>query len=49
MLVKLSFYGAIINDVGTDYIYFPGPAHGYSDYSFKKQFAQPQTEDGNLP
>jgi len=49
MLVKLSFYGAIINDVGTDYISFPGPAPGYSDYSFKKQFAQPLTENGNLP
>jgi hypothetical protein len=49
MLVKLSFYGAIINDVGTDYISFPGPALGYFDYSFKEQYAQPQTEDGNLP
>ena len=49
MLVKLSFYGAIINDVGTDYISFPGPAPGYFDYSFKEQFAQPQTENGNLP
>ena len=49
MLVKLTFYGAIINDVGTDYISFPGPAPGYSDYSFKEQFAQPQTDNGNLP
>ena len=49
MLVKLAFYGAIINDVGTDYISFPGPAPGYSDYSFNEQFAQPQTDDGNLP
>lgn len=49
MLVELAFYGAIINDVGTDYISFPGPAPGYSDYSFNVQFAQPQTQDGNLP
>ena len=49
MLVKLSFYGGIINDVGTDYISFPGPASGYFDYSFKEQYAEPQTEDGNLP
>jgi hypothetical protein len=49
MLVKLAFYGAIINDVGTDYISFPGPAPGYFDYSFNEQFAQPQTDDGNLP
>ncbi len=49
MLVKLAFYGAIINDVGTDYISFPGPAPGYYDYSFNEQFAQPQTENGNLP
>ena len=48
MLVKLSFYGAIINDVGTNYISFPGPAPGYFDYSFNEQFAQPQTENGNL-
>jgi hypothetical protein len=48
MLVKLAFYGAIINDVGTEYISFPGPAPRYLDYSFKEQFAQSQTENGNL-
>lgn len=49
LLVKLAFYGAIINDVGTDYISFPGPSFGYYDYSFNKKFAEEATEDGNLP
>lgn len=49
VLVKLAFYGAIINDVGTDYISFPGPSFGYYDYSFKKRFAEEATDDGNLP
>lgn len=48
-LVKLAFYGAIINDVGTEYISFPGPSYGYYDYSFKEKFAEETTEDGNLP
>jgi hypothetical protein len=47
-LVKLAFYGAIINDLGTEYISFPGPAFGYYDYSFNKKFAHERTEDGNL-
>lgn len=49
LLVKLAFYGAIINDVGTDYISFPGPTSGYYDYSFNEIFAGEATEDGNLP
>jgi hypothetical protein len=48
-LVKLAFYGAIINNQGTDYISFPGPAFGYDDYSFNEQFAGEATKDGNLP
>lgn len=48
-LVKLAFYGAIINNLGTDYISFPGPAFGYYDYSFDEKFADEATEDGNLP
>jgi hypothetical protein len=48
-LVKLAFYGAIINNLGTDYISFPGPAFGYYDYSFDQKFAKQTTEDGNLP
>jgi hypothetical protein len=48
-LVKLAFYGAIINNLGTDYIRFPGPVFGYSDYSFDEKFADEETEDGNLP
>jgi hypothetical protein len=48
-LVKLAFYGAIINDLGTEYISFPGPVVGYHDYSFDKKFARERTEDGNLP
>jgi hypothetical protein len=46
-LVKLAFYGAIINDQGTDYISFPGPFFGYYDYSFNVKFADEATEDGN--
>ena len=49
ILVKLAFYGAIINDVGTDYISFPGPSLGYYDYSLNRKFADEATEDGNLP
>lgn len=49
LLVKLAFYGAIVNDVGTDYISFPGPSFGYKDYSFNEKFADAATEDGNLP
>jgi len=49
LLVKLAFYGAIINDVGTDYISFPGPSPGYYDYSFNEIFAEEETENGNLP
>lgn len=49
LLVKLAFYGGIINDVGTDYISFPGPSFGYHDYSFNEKFAEEATEDGNLP
>lgn len=48
-LVKLAFYGAIINNLGTDYISFPGPAFGYYDFSFDEKFADEATEDGNLP
>ncbi len=48
-LVKLAFYGAIVNDLGTDYISFPGPAFGYYDYSFDEKFAEEATQDGNLP
>jgi hypothetical protein len=48
-LVKLAFYGAIINDVGTDYISFPGPSFGYHDYSFNEKLAEEATEDGSLP
>jgi len=49
LLVKLAFYGAIVNDVGTDYISFPGPSSGYYDYSFNEKLADEATEDGNLP
>jgi len=49
ILVKLAFYGAIINSVGTDYISFPGPSFGYYDYSFNEKLAEETTEDGNLP
>jgi hypothetical protein len=49
LLVKLAFYGAIINDVGTEYISFPGPSFGYYDYSFNEKFAEEETKDGNLP
>jgi hypothetical protein len=49
VLVKLAFYGAIINDVGTTYISFPGPSNGYRDYSFDEKFSEEATEDGNLP
>lgn len=49
LLVKLAFYGAIVNDIGTDYISFPGPSNGYHDYSFNKKFAEEATEDGNPP
>lgn len=49
LLVKLAFYGAIVNDVGTDYISFPGPSRGYRDYSFNEIFAREATENGNLP
>ena len=49
LLVKLAFYGAIINDVGTDYISFPGPSPGYYGYSFNEKFAEEATTDGNLP
>lgn len=49
LLVKVAFYGAIINSVGTDYISFPGPSSGYDDYSFNEKFAEEATEDGNLP
>ncbi|NIS62307.1 MAG: hypothetical protein GTO13_16895 [Proteobacteria bacterium] len=49
LLVKLAFYGGIINDVGTDYISFPGPSFGYYDYSFNEKFADEETTDGNLP
>ena len=49
ILVKLAFYGGIINDVGTDYISFPGPSFGYRDYCFNRRFADEETEDGNLP
>jgi hypothetical protein len=50
-LVKLAFYGAIINDVGTHYISFPGPSLGYDDYYFSddEMCAKKATEDGNLP
>ncbi len=48
-LVKLAFYGAIINNLGTDYISFPGPAFGYYDFSFDEKFADEATEGGNLP
>jgi hypothetical protein len=47
-LIKLAFYGAIINDLGTEYISFPGPAYGYTDYTFNLQFADEETENGNL-
>jgi len=49
LLVKLAFYGAIINPVGTDYISFPGPSLGYYGYSFNEKFAEEATTDGNLP
>ncbi len=49
LVVKLAFYGAIINEVGTDYISFPGPSPGYYDYSFNEIFAEEATENGNLP
>jgi hypothetical protein len=48
-LVKLAFYGAIVNDLGTEYISFPGLAFGYYDYSFDQKFAHERTVDGNLP
>ncbi|MHC4455497.1 MAG: DUF5987 family protein [Planctomycetota bacterium] len=48
-LVKLAFYGAIVSNLGTDYISFPGPAFGYYNYSFNVKFAEEATEDGNLP
>ena len=49
LLVKLAFYGGIINDVGTEYISFPGPSEGYRTYSFNERFAEEETTDGNLP
>jgi hypothetical protein len=49
LLVKLAFYGGIINDVGTKYISFPGPSPGYYGYSFNEKFAEEATTDGNLP
>lgn len=49
LLVKLAFYGAVINNVGTEYISFPGPSPGYYYYSFNEKFAAEATEDGNLP
>jgi hypothetical protein len=49
LLVKVAFYGGVINDVGTDYMSFPGPSLGYDDYSFNEKFAEEATEDGNLP
>ncbi len=49
ILVELAFYGAIINDVGTQYISFPGPSPGYYHYSFNEQYAEEATDNGNLP
>jgi hypothetical protein len=48
-LVKMAFYGGIINDLGTEYISFPGPKIRYRNYSFNIKFADEATTDGNLP
>ena len=49
-LARAPFYTAAVNRVGFDYLGYPGPNEGYSDYSFREVLAKPEagTVGGNL-
>ncbi len=48
ILTKLAFYGGYKNNIGMEYIGFPGANPGYHDFSHGKVFAKERTIDGNL-
>lgn len=48
ILAKLAFYGGYKNNIGLEYIGFPGANPGYHDFSYEKVFAKEKTVDGNL-
>ncbi|MEK6656054.1 MAG: hypothetical protein AABY58_01295 [Nitrospirota bacterium] len=48
ILAKLAFYGGYKNNIGMEYIGFPGANPGYHDFSHEKLFAKEKTVDGNL-
>lgn len=48
ILAKLAFYGGYKNNIGLEYIGFPGANPGYHDYSHEKAFAKEGTANGNL-
>lgn len=48
ILAKLAFYGGYKNNIGLEYIGFPGANPGYHDFSHEKVFAKEETVHGNL-
>lgn len=50
--IKVSFFGALVNDVGYRYLNYPGPNLGYiedEDFGFRKKMSEEMTDDGSLP
>ena len=48
--IKMAFYGGVYNEVGTDYVGFPGPSLGYDDCSYGPEpLCEEATVDGNWP
>jgi hypothetical protein len=50
-LIRAPFYTGTVNRVGWDYLGYPGPNEGFSDYSFGTELSSPHPSsvDGNLP